>query len=144
MRFAEWIAFDTPLSTLEQRRASHPADDPLLHLTQLKAFMDGSLGSRTAALNEPYSDDPENAGLPRYDQEKLNQLAAERAQTGFQLGFHAIGDKANDMALDAFEAAEQVATLDQLTHGRKEGRQQAAAEASAPSVDKTTSAGKAA
>ena len=108
LRFAEWIAFDTPLPILEQRRAAHPADDPLLHLTQLKAFMDGSLGSRTAALEEPYSDNPGDAGLPRYQQDKLNQLAAGRAQAGFQLGFHAIGDRANNMALDAFEAAEQV------------------------------------
>lgn len=107
LRFAEWIAFDTPLTILEQRRASHPADDPLLHLTQLKAFMDGSLGSRTAALNDPYKDDPANAGLPRYEQDKLNQMSAERAAAGFQLGFHAIGDRANDMALNAFEAAEQ-------------------------------------
>ncbi len=108
LRFAEWIDFNLPLSILEQRRASHPADDPLLHLTQLKAFMDGSLGSRTAALNDPYSDDGENQGIPRYDAEKINQLAAERAATGFQLGFHAIGDRANDIALDAFEGAEQV------------------------------------
>lgn len=107
LRFAEWIAFDLPLPVLEQRRASHPADDPLLHLTQLKAFMDGSLGSRTAAMNTPYSDEEDNAGLPRYNQDKLNQMAGERAAAGFQLGFHAIGDRANDMALNAFEAAEQ-------------------------------------
>ena len=109
LRFAEWIAFDLPLPILEQRRASHPADDPLLHLTQLKAFMDGSLGSRTASLEDPYSDDLSNAGLPRYSQDKLNQLSSERAQAGFQLGFHAIGDRANNMALNAFEAAEQIA-----------------------------------
>ena len=108
LRFAEWIDFNLPLTILEQRRASHSTDDPLLHLTQLKAFMDGSLGSRTAALNEPYLDDGENQGIPRYDAEKLNQLAAERAAAGFQLGFHAIGDRANDIALDAFEGAEQV------------------------------------
>ena len=108
IRFAEWIDFNLPLTILEQRRASHPVDDPLLHLTQLKAFMDGSLGSRTAALNEPYSDDAENPGIPRYDTEKLEQMASERARAGFQLGFHAIGDRANDIALDTFEAAEQV------------------------------------
>lgn len=108
LRFAEWIAFDTSLAVLEQRRASHPADDPLLHLTQLKAFMDGSLGSRTAALHAPYSDEADTEGLPRYEQDRLNDMAASRAQAGFQLGFHAIGDRANDMALDAFEAAEQV------------------------------------
>jgi hypothetical protein len=109
LRVAEWLAFDLPLPVLEQRRASHRTDDPLLHLTQLKGFMDGSLGSRTAALEEPYSDDPGNSGLPRYQQGKLNQMAAERAAAGFQLGFHAIGDRANDMALNAFGVAEQVA-----------------------------------
>jgi len=108
LRFAEWMDFNLPLAVLEQRRASHPADDMRLHLTQLKAFMDGSLGSRTATLNEPYADDPGNSGIPRYDPQKLNQMAAERAAAGFQLGFHAIGDLANDMALDAFAAAEQL------------------------------------
>ncbi len=107
LRFTEWIDFTLPLPILQQRRASHPADDPLLHLTQLKAFMDGSLGSRTAALNAPYTDDPENAGIPRLDPDEVEQMAAERAAAGFQLGFHAIGDRANDLALDAFEAAEQ-------------------------------------
>jgi predicted amidohydrolase YtcJ len=68
--------------------------------------MDGSLGSRTAALKAPYSDDPANTGLPQYTQAQLNKMAIERQQAGFQLGFHAIGDKATSMALDAFEQAE--------------------------------------
>jgi predicted amidohydrolase YtcJ len=109
LRVAEWQAFDQPVAILKQRRASHPSDDLLLHLTQLKGFMDGSLGSRTAALDEPYSDDPGNSGLPRYDQDKLNQMAAERAMAGFQLGFHAIGDRANAIALNSFGVADQVA-----------------------------------
>jgi len=73
--------------------------------------MDGSLGSRTAAMDEPYTDDPGNSGLARYDQAKLNHMAAERAAAGFQLGFHAIGDRANSMALNAFGVADQVASL---------------------------------
>ena len=109
IRVAEWLEFAQPLAVLQQRRASHPADDPLLHITMLKGFMDGSLGSRTAALEVPYADDPGNSGLPRYDQTRLNQLSAERAAAGFQLGFHAIGDRANEIALNAFAAAEQVA-----------------------------------
>ncbi len=109
LRFAEWIDFNLPVGDLKSRRASHPADDPLLHLTMLKGFMDGSLGSRTAALAEPYADDPGNSGIPRYQQEKLNDMAEARAAAGFQLGFHAIGDEANHIALDAFAAAEQVA-----------------------------------
>ncbi len=109
LRVSEWIAFVEPLGVLDARRKSHWAGDPLLHLGMLKGFMDGSLGSRTAALNAPYSDDVENEGIPRFEQEALNNLAAARAADGFQLGFHAIGDRANDMALDAFAAAEQVA-----------------------------------
>jgi hypothetical protein len=107
LRIAEWIDFNLPVGDLEQRRASHDPNDPLLHLTFLKGFMDGSLGSRTAAMEAPYSDDPNNSGIPRYEQDHLNQMASERAAAGFQLGFHAIGDRANDMALNAFEAAEQ-------------------------------------
>jgi predicted amidohydrolase YtcJ len=105
LRVSEWLAFDTPVETLLKRRGSHPVSDPLLHTGMLKGFMDGSLGSRTAALAAPYSDDPANSGIPRYDQDKLNQLAAERAKAGFQLGFHAIGDRANHMALEAFQYA---------------------------------------
>jgi hypothetical protein len=102
LRIGEWMDFNQPVEVLKQRRASHPSDDLRLHLTQLKGYMDGSLGSRTAAMEEPYSDDPGNSGLPRYTQDKLNQMAAERGVTEFQLGFHAIGDRANSMALNAF------------------------------------------
>jgi predicted amidohydrolase YtcJ len=108
LRVTEWIAFQEPLSVLDSRRASHDPNDPLLHLGFLKGFMDGSLGSRTASLNKPYADEPSNQGIPRFEQEKLNKLATARAADGFQLGFHAIGDRANDMALNAFAAAEQV------------------------------------
>jgi predicted amidohydrolase YtcJ len=108
LRIAEWIDFNQPVGVLDERRASHRADDPLLHLTMLKGFMDGSLGSRTAAMNAAYADDPANDGIARYNQTRLNQMAAARAADGFQLGFHAIGDLANDMALNAMAAAEQV------------------------------------
>ncbi|HEY4356037.1 MAG TPA: amidohydrolase [Acidobacteriaceae bacterium] len=108
MRVYQWLDFNTPLPVLDQRRLSHSADDPWLHMGMLKGYMDGSLGSRTAALNAPYVDDKDNSGIPRYEQSKLNELATARAAAGFQLGFHAIGDRANDMALNAMQAAEQV------------------------------------
>jgi len=107
LRVAEWLEFNKPLAVLNSRRASHPTDDPLLHITMLKGFMDGSLGSRTAALAEPYTDDRGNSGIPRYEQEALNAMTIERAAAGFQIGFHAIGDQANNMALNAFNS-EQV------------------------------------
>ncbi len=106
VRIAEWLRFADPLNVEEEQAAHHPATDRMLHTTMLKGFMDGSLGSRTAAMNAPYSDDPGNSGIPRYTQDKLNAMAVERAKAGFQLGFHAIGDRAVEMALDAYAAAE--------------------------------------
>jgi predicted amidohydrolase YtcJ len=90
-------------------RDSHPQNDPMLHTGMLKAFMDGSLGSHTSVMLTPFTDDPKNSGLPQYEQSKLNQMAKERVEAGFQLGFHAIGDKAVEMALDAFAEAEKAA-----------------------------------
>jgi len=109
LRISEWLKFDDPVSLLKTHRAHHPANDPMLHTAMLKGFMDGSLGSRTAALLAPYSDDPRNSGLARYEQGKLNRMAIERAAAGFQLGFHAIGDRAVQTALDAFVEAETAA-----------------------------------
>lgn len=106
VRISEWLRFADPLSVEKEQAAHHPATDRMLHTTMLKGFMDGSLGSRTAAMNAPYADDPGNSGIPRYTQEQLNAMAVERAKAGFQLGFHAIGDRAVDMALTAFAQAE--------------------------------------
>jgi predicted amidohydrolase YtcJ len=109
VRISEWLPFDLPVQVLVARRDSHDRSDPMLRVGMLKGFMDGSLGSHTAALLQPYTDDPKNSGLPQYEQSKLNEMTAERVKTGFQLGFHAIGDKGVQMALDAFEAAEKAA-----------------------------------
>ncbi len=105
LRISEWLAFDDPVDVLKSHRAAHAHDDPLLHTGMLKGFMDGSLGSRTAAMLAPFADDPTNSGLPQYEQDKLNALTKERLQAGFQIGFHAIGDRAVDMALTAFAEA---------------------------------------
>jgi len=105
LRISEWLPFDAPVDQLVRMRQHHAQDDPMLHTGMLKGFMDGSLGSRTAAMLAAYSDDPRNSGIPRYEQDKLNAMAAERASEGFQLGFHAIGDRGARMALDAFDYA---------------------------------------
>ncbi|HMG86567.1 MAG TPA: amidohydrolase [Terracidiphilus sp.] len=102
LRISEWLPFRDSLDELKAHRTHHDANDPLLHTGMLKGFMDGSLGSRTAAMKAPYADDSGNTGLPQYTQDQLNKMAVERAAAGFQLGFHAIGDKASAMALDAY------------------------------------------
>jgi len=108
-RVSEWLYFDDPLDVLQSRRAAHSAADSMLRTGQLKAFLDGSLGSRTAAMLDPYTDDPKNSGLPQYDQGALNQMMEERVAAGFQVGFHAIGDKGVQMALFAIADAERQA-----------------------------------
>jgi hypothetical protein len=105
VRVSEWLTFADPVETLKEHRAHHAADDRMLHTGMLKGFMDGSLGSRTAALNAPYADEAGNRGIPRYDQEKLDAMTLERSKAGFQIGFHAIGDRAVEMALVAFAYA---------------------------------------
>jgi predicted amidohydrolase YtcJ len=108
-RISEWLPFDETVEDLTHKRDSHPQSDLMLHTGMLKGFMDGSLGSHTAAMLEPYSDDPKNVGLPRYDPAKLNDMSKERVLAGFQIGFHAIGDKGVQRALDAFAEAEKAA-----------------------------------
>jgi predicted amidohydrolase YtcJ len=108
-RISEWLPFDDSVETLNTKRNSHPATDNMLHTGMLKGFMDGSLGSKTAALLEPYSDDPKNSGLPQYEVAKLNAMTKERVLAGYQIGFHAIGDKGVQMALDAFAEAQKAA-----------------------------------
>ena len=103
LRISEWLPFKDPLEELKRMRAHHDINDPMLHTGFLKGFMDGSLGSRTAAMKAPFSDDPKNTGLPQYTQDQLNKMVVERAAAGFQLGFHAIGDKAAAMALNSFD-----------------------------------------
>lgn len=107
LRISEWLPFDAPMDELNRRRSHHPASDPMLHTTMLKGFMDGSLGSHTAAMLAPYSDDSKNLGIPRYSQDVLDKKAMERARAGFQLGFHAIGDRGARMALEAFSQGQQ-------------------------------------
>ena len=66
-------------------------------------FCDGSLGSHTAALHEPYADRPETQGMLRFDTADLAEHISRCVQAGLQAGFHAIGDAAVDQVLDAVD-----------------------------------------
>jgi predicted amidohydrolase YtcJ len=104
VRITEWLPFLTPLNDLQNMRAQGGTKDPWLKTGALKAFVDGAMGSRTAAMLEPYSDDPTTSGILTNDPQKLKEMAIARDKAGFQLNFHAIGDRANRVALDVFEA----------------------------------------
>ncbi len=77
-----------------------------LEISSVKIYADGALGSRGAAMLEPYSDDDENRGLPFVSQAELNESVQKANDMGFQVGVHAIGDQGNRMVLNAFEKAQ--------------------------------------
>jgi predicted amidohydrolase YtcJ len=104
VRITEWLHFTLPLSELQNQRSEGGTRDPWLKTGTLKMVTDGALGSRTAAMLAPYSDDPSTSGIMIMDPEKLRQMAIERDRAGFQIAFHAIGDRANRVALDVFDA----------------------------------------
>jgi predicted amidohydrolase YtcJ len=104
VRITEWLHFTTSLGELQNMRSEGGVSDSFLKTGALKMVTDGALGSRTAALLAPYSDDPSASGILTMDPAKLRQMAIERDKAGFQLAFHAIGDRANRLALDVFEA----------------------------------------
>ena len=110
VRVSMWQQFDNSVEELRRERTEFDSFkvDPLrLRLGALKGVMDGTLGSRTAAMNAPYSDDPKNSGLPRRPAEEVTRMIVERDKAGFQITLHAIGDRANRMALDGFAAAKK-------------------------------------
>ena len=81
------------------------ADDPLLKTGAVKLVADGVIESRTAAMLEPYDNQPGTTGDPRFTAEQLNRTVALLDREGWQVMTHAIGDAAVRMALDAYEAA---------------------------------------
>ena len=77
-----------------------------LEIASVKIVADGTLGSRGAAMIEPYSDDDENRGLPFWTQNELDVKVAKANAMGFQVGVHAIGDLGNRQVLNAFEKSQ--------------------------------------
>ncbi|HZI63665.1 MAG TPA: amidohydrolase family protein [Thermoanaerobaculia bacterium] len=71
----------------------------------VKLYSDGAVGSRGAALVEPYNDDAGNLGLLRMSEDDLAEIAARAVERGFQVAIHAIGDRGNLVSLDALERA---------------------------------------
>jgi len=75
--------------------------DSFLRIGAVKLFVDGSLGARTAALEEPYSDDPSTRGVMVHTPEELRRIVSEVDRAGLQVAMHAIGDRAIREALNA-------------------------------------------
>lgn len=76
-----------------------------LTVRTVKLYADGSLGSRSAALLEPYSDKPDTSGFLTIKEEVLRPFLEEALRQGVQVETHAIGDRGNRFILDAYERA---------------------------------------
>jgi predicted amidohydrolase YtcJ len=96
-----------------QRGPQSDLYDSHLWIRSIKLYADGALGSRGAALLDPYTDDPKNVGLLKSTQAHLTDVSTRALRYGFQVATHAIGDRGNRVALDAYEAAlKAVPTVD--------------------------------
>lgn len=90
----EWIA-----------RGPTPPDDRFLWVRGVKAYYDGSLGSRGAKLLADYSDQPGHRGVSGNEYGFPEALVSRAIHAGFQVGVHAIGDAGNRAVLDYYEQA---------------------------------------
>jgi predicted amidohydrolase YtcJ len=86
----------------------YPKEGDWIRFGYLKAFADGSMGSGTALMYKPFNDNPTSSGLAMWPYEELEKMVITADKAGFQIGIHAIGDKANTWALNAIEKAEQI------------------------------------
>ncbi len=93
---AEWLLQNGPIL---------PADERHFTTRTIKVIFDGSLGSRSAALLEPYSDAPETSGFLTQKEGDLRPMLAQALRRGIQVETHAIGDRANRTILDLYEEA---------------------------------------
>ncbi|UCG38711.1 MAG: amidohydrolase, partial [bacterium] len=88
----------------EGYEVNHDPESGMVRLLGMKAFLDGSLGARTAALSEPYADDPGTKGDLLVPEDELRGMVRWAEERRLQLFLHAIGDRAVDVALDAIGA----------------------------------------
>jgi predicted amidohydrolase YtcJ len=81
----------------------YPREGNWIRFGYLKDFLDGTLGSGTAMMFEPFDDEPDKSGLPQITMEELEKRVLTADSMGFQIGIHAIGPKANNWILNACE-----------------------------------------
>jgi predicted amidohydrolase YtcJ len=96
---------DSSINHYLQRGPQLGLYDGRLWIKSIKISADGALGSRGAALIEPYTDDPRNNGLALVPAGRVREVGVKALRAGFQLNVHAIGDRANRTVLDEFQAA---------------------------------------
>jgi predicted amidohydrolase YtcJ len=105
VRIGMWLPETIDPHEARALRESFPPDAEPIAVRGVKLFLDGTLGARTAALSEPYADDPGNRGTLRITGHGLVDRVNRWASQGWPIAVHAIGDRAVTLALDVLEAA---------------------------------------
>lgn len=93
----------------------YPKEGNWIRFGYLKAFIDGTIGSGTALMFEPFKDNPGSSGLAMMPYDEFEKMVVLADKFGFQIGVHAIGDKGNNWTLNAYEKARKI-------NGRRESR----------------------
>ena len=86
----------------------YPRDGNWIRFGYLKAFIDGTIGSGTALMFQPFTDNPSTSGLAMMPYEVFEDMVLKADKLGLQIGTHAIGDKGNNWVLNAYEKAQKV------------------------------------
>jgi hypothetical protein len=86
----------------------YPREGNWIRFGYLKGFIDGTIGSGTALMVDPFTDNPSTSGLAKMPYEDFEKMVIQADKSGLQIGVHAIGDKGNNWVLNAFEKAQQV------------------------------------
>jgi len=100
LRYRAYIPAEA-MGYVEGRGFRSKLNDDTVRIIGVKVYADGSLGARTAALRQPYTDDPSNSGILRHTDEELGSIVEEADAAGFQVIIHAIGDRAIEQAIQA-------------------------------------------
>ncbi|TFH62512.1 amidohydrolase [Peribacillus frigoritolerans] len=108
-----WPALNGNLEHVKQLRDTYQSNK--LRVSGLKQFIDGVITARTAYLLEPYADQPNTRGESSFPPETIKKWVVDADKEGFSIRFHAIGDGAIRLALDAYEEA-------QKTNGKRDSR----------------------
>jgi len=102
-RVSAWLPLELDRAAAEALRRRFPPTDLQLSVGTLKVFLDGTLGSRSAAMLEPFADDPENRGGLRVEPGSLAEDVRRADDDGWVVAMHAVGDRAVRLALDVLE-----------------------------------------
>lgn len=86
----------------------YPRDGNWIRFGYLKSFIDGTIGSGTALMFEPFTDNPGTSGLSMMPYDEFEKMVITADKMGFQIGVHSIGDKGNNWTLNAFESAQKI------------------------------------